>query len=109
MNISSDVYDLYTSDILKYMGYFDPKKTYCGRGEFGDKITPDLWYRWAGFAHDGLVGAFEAGKIGLTKQNIDLYFKYSMYYINGWKFWRKPIADLFYLAVDKLGDYEVKK
>lgn len=108
MNISSEVYDKYTEMILKYMGYCDPDKTYCGRGDFGDKVTPDLWFRKPGYQHDGLVSAIEHGELGFTKHNVDLWFKWAMFYICGWKIWRKPFAILYYEAVDKLGDYEVK-
>jgi len=107
--IKDEVYHAYTCLIVKYMGDFDPDKTYCGRGESGDKYTPDLWYRWSGYVHDGLVSAYEHGHEELDKGRIDDYFRYSMYFINGWKFWRSPIAELFYIAVDNLGDYEFNK
>lgn len=107
LNINSDVYDFYVKTIIKYMGHYDPNKTYCGQGEDGDKLVPDLWYRNPGYDHDGLVSAIEHGETGFQKWRIDLWFKYAMHFVNGWKFWRYPIANIFYLAVDRLGDYKV--
>lgn len=57
LNISPSFYNDLKRVIIKEMGYWDKNKTYCGQGEKGDKWIPDLWFRFAGYAHDGLGAA----------------------------------------------------
>lgn len=57
LGISSSYYESLKRAIIKEMGYWNKNKTYCGKGESGDKYVPDLWFRFAGYAHDGLGAA----------------------------------------------------
>lgn len=104
MDKSLSVIDKYERIILKYMGEYDPSKTYCGPGKTGDRLVPDLMFGYAGWSHDGLVSGIEH-KEGVDKYHADLFFYYTMLYIAGWNPIKRCLAYIYYKSVDKFGDY----
>ena len=58
------------------MGIFDANATYCGPGWLGDKLVPDLCFKFAGYVHDGLYRYLEiADNEVMSKDLADKVFK----------------------------------
>ena len=61
---------------LDNMGPYDKDKTYCGPGWLGDKLVPDLCFKFAGYVHDGLYAYLEiADNDVMSKDMADKVFK----------------------------------
>lgn len=116
--LSEDKHKILERIAIESMGYFDKSRTYCGRGDSGDKVVPDLWFRFAGWFHDGLSKSLieDPNKLRLlfpTKCDdeilgiINKHFKAVNYAIAGecrfkravgWVYWK--FVDWFYKQED---------
>lgn len=105
--------------ILQMMGPFSLEDTFCGPGELGDLVVPDLCFSFAGWAHDGLVkylegAGAEAEKIGIDKEFCDDFFLAIMRSIceqceksdHPLVFCDDVLPITYYKAVDVFGKYE---
>ena len=101
--------------ILQHMGPFDEEATFCGPGWIGDKLVPDLCFKFAGFCHDGLVSYLETAPDpveGIDKDFVDSFFYAIMLSIcNGCPISGVFICDetlpaIYYKAVEVFGKYE---
>lgn len=62
--------------VIDNMGLFDEDATYCGPGWLGDKLVPDLCFKFAGYVHDGLYAYINiADNDIMDKELADKVFK----------------------------------
>lgn len=100
--------------ILDTMGPFDPERTYCGPGKIGDALVPDLCFRLAGYAHDGLYEyLIRTGNDHITSKGFaDLFFKGVMLSIcdrcpvSGVFICDNVLPEVYYQAVKNFGNPE---
>lgn len=107
--ITESVYHLQTL-IVNHFGMFDLDKTYCGPGWWGDKIVPDLMFKFAGYIHDAIYLLIELGILDKKKWKpiadkifLEIMLKYCYTFIG------RGIARIYYYSVVKFGNPKVRK
>lgn len=101
--------------IIQNLGIFDEDATFCGPGWLGDKVVPDLCFKFAGFCHDGIVLYLETAEdpaMGIDKDFADSFFYAIMLSIcdqcpvSGIFICDEVLPAVYYKAVDVFGKYE---
>lgn len=105
LKIDEEQYSMIQGLIIKYFGYFDIDKTYCGPGKWGDKLVPDLIYKFAGYTHDSIYYLIEIGVLDRKKwkKKADKWFRVIMRNKSTTPI-GKGVAEVYYFFVSMFGN-----